>query len=122
MITVRFHLTHSFNAMVRRKPVAVQAAPLVLFKISALVEGVKTQFGLPVALMDEIPKYMKFGISPRTEITNFICLLGSGSVTDVVTVATEVRHTRARIKYARARENRNREYIFRMRNSMQNEG
>ena len=82
MITVRFRLAHSFKNLARGEPVAVQAAlPPVPVNVSALVEGAKTEFGLPVALTDESPKCMNFGILLRTELAKFIRLLGSKSVT-----------------------------------------
>ena len=77
MITVCFSIANYFKTMDRRKLVAVQAVPPVPFKLSALAEGKKTEFGLPIALADERPKSMKFGLSPRTELAKFIRLLGS---------------------------------------------
>ena len=49
------------------------------------------------------PPYVNTVVTKRSHIG------GEERATAVVTVATEVSHTRARIKYARAREKRNRE-------------
>ena len=51
------------------------------FNLFDLVEGAKTEFGLTVALKDRSPKFMNFGLSLRTELAMFTCLLGSKSVT-----------------------------------------
>ena len=56
-------------------------SPPVPFKLSALVEGDKTEFGFPVALTDKSPKSMNFGIFLMTELANFISLLESILVT-----------------------------------------
>ena len=81
MITVRFRLSRSFNTMARRKQVSVQTVPPVPFKHAAMVEGTKTEFGLPFVLTDKRQKYMNFGLSPREKLAKFIRLLGSKSVT-----------------------------------------
>ena len=46
-----------------------------------MVEEAKTEFGLPVAVKNEIPKSMNFGLSLRMKLARFTCLLRSKSVT-----------------------------------------
>ena len=53
----------------------------ILFKILALVEGAKPLFRISVVIMVGSPRFMKFGLSLRTEFARFTRTLESNSFT-----------------------------------------
>ena len=81
MITVCCRFARSFKTVARHDPVALQFSLSVPFNEFALVERAKAMFGLSIALKDVRPKFMSFGLSPRTELVRFTRLLRSKSVT-----------------------------------------